>query len=307
MKITPLEIRQKTFEKALRGYNKEEVNAYLQSLSAVWERMLEEQEQLKAQLADMKEDVKKMKEVETTLFKTLRTAEETGATMVQQANKTAELAVKEGKMKADQLLAEAARKAKALVEEAQENAREVITTMEEEVRRLDEVFRQLKHQKNDFVNDFKNTLGGLLQKVERLDDQSEDFDVSAILQDSRQVGRSIREKASAASAFVEDENPQVTETPVAEPVSPVKQVVVLEEEEVSEELEEADAELDWEPQFEPQMVDDLEEEPFQEEEEPSPSPEPAPQPQGRIVHTLEDEEESPRKSNPSKGSFFDEI
>jgi cell division initiation protein len=305
MKITPLEIRQKTFEKALRGYNKEEVNAYLQSLSAVWERMLEEQEQLKAQLADMKEDVKKMKEVETTLFKTLRTAEETGATMVQQANKTAELAVKEGKMKADQLLAEAARKAKALVEEAQENAREVITTMEEEVRRLDEVFRQLKHQKNDFVNDFKNTLGGLLQKVERLDDKSEDFDVSAILQDSRQVGRSIREKASAASAFVEDENTLRAELPAPEPISRVKQAIVLEEEEVSE-LEEADAELDWEPQFEPQKVDDSEEEQFQ-EEEPSPSPKPAPQPQGRIVHTLEDEEEAPRKSNPSKGSFFDEI
>ena len=42
MKITPLEIRQKTFEKVFRGYEKDEVNAYLQSLSMEWERMLDE-------------------------------------------------------------------------------------------------------------------------------------------------------------------------------------------------------------------------------------------------------------------------
>ena len=33
MKITPLEIRQKAFEKNFRGYNQDEVNAFLQTLS----------------------------------------------------------------------------------------------------------------------------------------------------------------------------------------------------------------------------------------------------------------------------------
>ena len=39
MKITPIEIRQKTFEKVFRGYDKEEVQAFLQSLSQEWERL----------------------------------------------------------------------------------------------------------------------------------------------------------------------------------------------------------------------------------------------------------------------------
>ena len=39
MKITPLEIRQKTFEKKLRGYDKEEVDAFLMSLSQEWETL----------------------------------------------------------------------------------------------------------------------------------------------------------------------------------------------------------------------------------------------------------------------------
>jgi len=42
MKITPLEIRQKDFEKKMRGYDKDEVNAFLQSLSQEWERTLDE-------------------------------------------------------------------------------------------------------------------------------------------------------------------------------------------------------------------------------------------------------------------------
>ena len=42
MKITPLEIRQKTFEKNIRGFDKDEVNAFLISLSSEWEKLLDE-------------------------------------------------------------------------------------------------------------------------------------------------------------------------------------------------------------------------------------------------------------------------
>jgi len=36
MNITPIEIRKKEFEKAFRGYEKEEVDAFLQALSQEW-------------------------------------------------------------------------------------------------------------------------------------------------------------------------------------------------------------------------------------------------------------------------------
>ena len=47
MKITPLEIRQKSFEKEFRGYDKDEVNAYLRSLSQEWEKLLDELKELR--------------------------------------------------------------------------------------------------------------------------------------------------------------------------------------------------------------------------------------------------------------------
>ncbi len=79
MRITPLEIRQKSFEKKMRGYDKEAVDAFVLSLSHEWERNMDETKQLKKELEASKMEVVKLREVEETLFKTLKTAEDTGA------------------------------------------------------------------------------------------------------------------------------------------------------------------------------------------------------------------------------------
>ena len=60
MKITPLEIRQKTFEKAFRGLDKEEVEAYILSLSQEWERVLDENKEYKIKLEASQKEVEKI-------------------------------------------------------------------------------------------------------------------------------------------------------------------------------------------------------------------------------------------------------
>jgi cell division initiation protein len=51
MKITPIEIRQHTFEKkGFGGYRPDEVDAFLASLSQEWERVTSEGKMLKMQL-----------------------------------------------------------------------------------------------------------------------------------------------------------------------------------------------------------------------------------------------------------------
>ena len=57
MKITPLEIRQKAFEKGFRGYNPDEVNAFLQSLSQEWERSVDEGKELRIKLEACEREV----------------------------------------------------------------------------------------------------------------------------------------------------------------------------------------------------------------------------------------------------------
>src|SRR5689334_10007246 len=104
MKITPIEIRQKSFEKVFRGYDKEEVDAFLLSLSQEWERVIDENKEYRIKLEVAEREVKKLREVETSLYKTLKTAEDTSTHLVEQATKSAEMQMKEAQVKADSLL-----------------------------------------------------------------------------------------------------------------------------------------------------------------------------------------------------------
>ena len=65
MRITPLEIRQKTFEKKMRGYDKEAVDTYISTLSHEWERLLDENKNVTNQLENSRKEVKLLRKQET--------------------------------------------------------------------------------------------------------------------------------------------------------------------------------------------------------------------------------------------------
>ena len=72
MRITPLEIRQHTFTKSFRGYDSESVDGFLLSLSQEWERISEDMRQTKFNLEVAEREILRMKEIENSLFKTLK-------------------------------------------------------------------------------------------------------------------------------------------------------------------------------------------------------------------------------------------
>ena len=57
MKISAIDIRKHTFEKIFRGYNPDEVDAFLNSLSQEWERFSSENSMLKMQLIMQKKNL----------------------------------------------------------------------------------------------------------------------------------------------------------------------------------------------------------------------------------------------------------
>lgn len=168
MKITPLEIRQKTFEKSFRGLDKDEVTAFLLSLSHEWERFLDENKDLKQQREKLEKEVQKLREVETTLFKTLKTAEDTGASVVDQANKTAALHLKEAQINADAMISDAKNKARAIIEKAEMEARDVMEEMTGEVKELEENYRIIENQRDNIISQLKMLSGDVMSKVEKV-------------------------------------------------------------------------------------------------------------------------------------------
>lgn len=176
MKITPLEIRQKTFEKNFRGYDRDEVHAFLLTLSQEWERMLDENKELRAKNEAAEREVQKLREVETSLYKTLKTAEETGANVIEQARKAADLHLKESQLKAEALLNEAKAKARDTIEESETRARQIIADMEERMKVLIENYKKLESNREDLLSELKRMASEILDRVERARNNAPVFD-----------------------------------------------------------------------------------------------------------------------------------
>ncbi len=177
MKVTPLEIRQKTFERTLRGYDKDEVNAFLLSLSQEWERMMDEVKEQRLKLEASEREVAKLREVESSLFKTLKTAEDTGANVIEQANKAAELHLREAQMSAEAILHEARDKARNILEDAEMTSRQLLADMEENLKELAQHYKTIEAQRNNLLDDLKRLAGEVLDRYERSHQKANQFNV----------------------------------------------------------------------------------------------------------------------------------
>lgn len=168
MKVTPLEIRQKTFEKGFRGYEKEEVDAYLLTLSAEWEKMQDELRELKSKNDFLEKELLKMREVESSLYKTLKTAEDTGSSLVEQANKSAELLLKEAQMKADILMNDTKYNAKNIIEEAELKAKNMEEEAKDHVRIIKRETQEIETIKENLLYELKNIGTDIIEKVQKI-------------------------------------------------------------------------------------------------------------------------------------------
>jgi len=202
MKITPLEIRQKDFEKKLRGYDKDEVNAFLQSLSNEWERVIEENKELSIKLQQAEKEVAKLREVESSLYKTLKTAEDTGANVIEQANKAAELHMKETQMNAEGLLNESKNKARAMIEQAEVEARQIIEELQDAVKSIEENHRELENHRQMALQELKNLSVTLIEKVEQNTRETRAFRLDNYVKRVRQLAKESEERIKSEKTEV---------------------------------------------------------------------------------------------------------
>ena len=190
MKITPLEIRQKNFERTMRGYDKDEVTAFLVTLSQEWERQIDETKELRIKYEASEREVSKLREVESSLYKTLKTAEDTGANLIDQASKTADLHLRESQLKADSLLNEAKERAKNTMEEAEQSAKEVIEDMEQRLMDLVQDYKNLEMQRTNLLADLKRISSEALDRTDRVK-KTDDFNPDQYLNRARKELKKI--------------------------------------------------------------------------------------------------------------------
>jgi cell division initiation protein len=104
MKITPLDIQQREFKGRFRGYDREEVQAFLRSVSQAVGQLLKENTQLRERVEQLEAQGSDLRRKEATLNDLLVATQAMTEGLKESARKEADLTLKEAQLKAEDLL-----------------------------------------------------------------------------------------------------------------------------------------------------------------------------------------------------------
>lgn len=123
MQMTPLDIRNKTFRKAVRGYQCEEVEKFIENVSQEFESVYTENFDLRERIEGLQAELGRYQQIENTLQQTLVLAQQTAEEVIKNARREAELILKEAEHEKQAKVSEAQKKWEEIQEEIQEISR----------------------------------------------------------------------------------------------------------------------------------------------------------------------------------------
>jgi len=107
MKITPLDIQQMVFKVSFRGYDKEEVNRFLEELAQTVELLNRDHAVQQEKIIYLEQQLAELKRTEATLSNTLLSAQSLAEDVKRNAQREADLVIKEAEVKAGELIRQA--------------------------------------------------------------------------------------------------------------------------------------------------------------------------------------------------------
>lgn len=154
MIFTPEGIRKQEFNKSFRGFDKEEVHAFLEKLSSEFETLFNENESLKKELEEVKQQLEKFLQTENKIQQTLSGAEE----------------------KSKQKIEEAQNKAGEILRLADEKSTELLKKSREEADKLKSAVINLREEKEILITKLKTIINYQSHLLEmRVEDAGEEI------------------------------------------------------------------------------------------------------------------------------------
>lgn len=120
MSITPIEIQNKEFERAFRGYKQEEVDEFLDRVSKDFETIVKEKLNMEEKNLSLEDRLAQYQKLETTLHNAIIVAQETAEDVKRNANKEAELIRREAEKESQRIIEEARYKSSRILAEHEE-------------------------------------------------------------------------------------------------------------------------------------------------------------------------------------------
>ena len=169
MNITPQDIRKQIFKKSFRGYDQEEVQAFLDILATEVEHLNSENVELKEFLNALQSEVHHYQSIEQTLQEMLRTAQQTAEEVKENGHKEARLIVKEAEIRSNRA-----------IEKARTQVHEIRTELVELQNQRDmflSKFKALVQVQTDFLKQLEVTTFDVVQEnIPEIEDDATEQD-----------------------------------------------------------------------------------------------------------------------------------
>ena len=141
--LTPLDIQNKEFKKAFRGYSEDEVDEFLDQIMIDYEKLYKENAELKEKIEKTQDQMDKYKNIEETLKNTLIVAQSS----------------------AEEVRSNASKKSELIIEEAEQRAKEILQNSRLEVEKVKQEYEDVKKQMQIFKTRYKTLLQSQLDAV----------------------------------------------------------------------------------------------------------------------------------------------
>lgn len=155
MKLTPLDIQQQKFQVKWRGYDKQEVETFLELVAEDVESLLQECNKLKSEIQKCETQLIDFRENERAIQQTIMTTQKVSDDLKRNAQREAELIISEAKVAAGRIM-----------NDARAQSEKVIGDSRIEVAQLTKEYNDLKNRKIDYEVSFKSILESQLRLLE---------------------------------------------------------------------------------------------------------------------------------------------
>ena len=194
MALTPLDIQNKSFQTKMRGYEKDEVDDFLDLVVRDYEETVQKNRELEKALRHAEEKLEYFNELKDALNQSIIVAQDTADKVKTSASKESEVIVTSAQNKADELVAKAEKRAYALTTAAEEKAKEILTAATESARQLAVETNDLKKKTRVFHNNLTLMIQTQLEQAKSPEWDEILAPFSSYVQDSHEVIREVLSK-----------------------------------------------------------------------------------------------------------------
>jgi cell division initiation protein len=194
MALTPLDIQNKSFAVKMRGYEKNEVDDFLEIVVRDYEDVTQRNRELEKALRHAEEKLEYFNELKDALNQSIIVAQDTADKVKKSASKESEVIVTSAKNKADELVTTAEKRAAALNAAAELKAKEILTDATARARQLATETNDLKSKTRVFHNNLLVMLQAQLEQVKSPEWDEILAPFSSYVQEDHEVIREVLSK-----------------------------------------------------------------------------------------------------------------